>query len=144
MSEDKGFEWQFGSVSHEPDDDAKTKVVIREKVPYLFVTDVQKFDAAHPGVIMGCLNGTSIKVISQNTARRILQKNGKATDDTLKTAIYNAVIGVRSRGAVVREVKYEFQGVEYATLAESQAAQIAFLIDLGIDPTVAREKVLTA
>src|SRR5215203_2234699 len=127
-NENLGYEWRMGPVSHEPDEDS-TKVTIRETVPYMFVNDVKIFDAAHPGVLLGCVNGTSIKVISQNTARRILQKNSRVTDDVLKAAIFNAVMGVRTRTATVVTVKtYEFQGVEYATLVESQAAQIAFLI----------------
>lgn len=142
---EQGYEWHMGPVAHEPDAEGTTKVALRD-VPHIFVTDVKIFDEHFPGTILGSLNGTSLKVLSQAVARRMVLKDRKVTDEQIKSAILNAVRGIRQRGpgAIVREKVYEFQGVEYATLAESQAAQMAFLIDLGVDPELARSKVLSA
>lgn len=143
-----GFTWEMGEVSYEPKGQKGQKVSLGQ-APHVKVNDVIPFETEFPGVILGSLNGTSIKVACQATTRRMLLKvkadgGVRPSDEAMRIAVLNALRGIKNRATVIERKVYTFNGVEYATLAEAQAAQIAFLIDLGIDSDIAREKVLGA
>lgn len=143
-----GFSWESGEVSHQPDKSSRQKVSLGN-APHVKVLDVKRFEEEFPGVILASLNGTSVKVQCQGVTRRRLlavRANGgkRPTDADMRPDVLASLRGMKSRGTVVvRTVeKFIYGGIEYETAEEAQAAEIATLIDLGVDPVLAREKVL--
>ena len=144
-----GFEWQSGEVSYQPDKNSRQKVSLGD-APFCKVVDVAKFEENFPGVILASLDGTSIKVQCQGVTRRAIlftkRVGGKRPRDAqMRPDVLRSLRGMKSRTTVVVQsiTKYVYGGVEFATLEEAQAAEIATLIDLGVDPVLAREKVLS-
>lgn len=143
-----GFQWELGEVSYQPDKNSRQKVTLGDG-PHVKVVDVEKFEAEFPGVILAALNGTSIKVQCQGVTRRAFlsaKREGgrKPTDDEMRPDVLRSLRGMKSRATVVVQnvTKYVYGGVEYDTAEEAQAAEIAFLVDMGVDAATAREKVL--
>jgi hypothetical protein len=100
---DAGFEWDEGEVKYDPHKDRQ--LVSLGNAPHVKVTDVSKFEAAFPGVILGALNGTSIKVACQAVTRRALLRNRKVTVDEMKVGVLNALRGIKNRGGVVIQIR---------------------------------------
>jgi hypothetical protein len=106
------------------------------------VTDLNKF-VEHFGadVVLGILDGTSIRVMSQDVSRRGLTATPKASDDQIREAIYNRLKGVRNRGGGTREVVIHVlpNGEKYtgSDLAEFQSLYAAALVDAGVDADTA-------
>ena len=138
-----GFVWNAGPVSYVAAK-GQSPVLLSTTAPHLTVTDTQKFGEVFPGVILECLDGTSIKVLSQGVTRRMLRADRKASDRDMKIGVLDAIRGVRrSRPAtIIRERVYVVDGVEHTDVAAAQAAQMAYLIDLGVDPAIARQTAL--
>lgn len=138
-----GFTWGQGPVSYN-----KSKgnpVLLSDKAPHATVTDVEKFEAAFPGVILASLDGTSIKVLCQGVSRRILKAEPTLQDFTkIKTGILDAIRGVKARPtAFVTQKVYVVNGEEFTSLEDAQRAEIAYLVDLGVPAEVATQKVLS-
>lgn len=108
------------------------------------VTDLDKFRTFFgDAVILGILDGTSIRVMSQDVSRRLLNKGTKKATD-IQAAIVNRLRGVRnSTGGGVRTItknvyalpdgsKYEGESeVEY------QQQYAAALVDAGVPSAAA-------
>lgn len=144
-----GFVWESGEVQYQPSKTDRQKVSLGN-APHVKVVDVKRFEEEFPGVILASLNGTSIKVQCQGVTRRELlsvkANGGKRPDDeTMRPDVLRSLRGMKSRGTVIVKTveKFIYGGQEYDTAEEAQAAEIAFLVDMGVDATTAREKVLT-
>lgn len=144
-----GFEWQSGEVNYQPDKNSRQKVSLGD-APFAKVVDVEKFEENFPGVILAALDGTSIKVQCQGVTRRAIlaskREGGKRPNDAeMRPDVLRSLRGMKSRTTVVVQnvTKYVYGGVEYDTIEEAQAAEIATLVDLGVDAAIARQKVLS-
>lgn len=105
------------------------------------VTDLDKF-VKHfgPSVVLGILDGTSIRVMSQDVSRRGL--DAKQSPEQIQEAIYNRLKGVRNRGAggtteVIIHVLPD--GTKYTGTDEVEFQQLysAALVDAGVDADTA-------
>lgn len=140
-----GFVWEEGDVSYRPNPKESTKVSLG-KAPHVRVTDVGLFETYFPGVILQALDGTSVLVASQAVTRRMLKavRSGapKPTPEALRTAVINALRGIKNRGGVVIQIKafgkvFKNQD-EYMTFGRD------FLAKKGIDGDLAEEILLGA
>lgn len=140
---DFGIAWTQEPVSKQMGDHATDKKIIgTAEMP--IVEDLDKF-VAHFGaaVVLGIMDGTSVRVMAQDVNRRLIQKGQKG--DAIRDAIYNRLIGTRnaSRGAVTVTVTvYKLpDGTEYkgSDLVEYQQAYTAALVDLGTPADVAMQ-----
>jgi len=108
------------------------------------VTDLEKFRAAFSdATILGILDGTSIRVMSQDVSRRLLNKGTKAAD-VIQSAIINRLHGVRnSTGGGVRTITKNVyalpDGTKYdgESEVEYQQAYAAALVDAGVPSAAA-------
>lgn len=135
-----GFSWEYGNVSYEPENNGHK--VSLGKQPYIRVTDVMTFDANFPGTLSGT---TSVRVLCQGVTRRaeLAARAGKPTssDADKRRAILNSLRGVRTR-MVPAGPQFVYHGITYTNLADVQSAEIAFLVEHGVDETVARTSVM--
>jgi hypothetical protein len=103
-----GFEWKSGEVQYRPNPKESTKVSLGN-APHVRVTNVEKFEAYFPGVILQALDGTSVLVACQAVTRRMLKavRAGapKPTDESLRIAVINALRGIKNRGGVVIQIR---------------------------------------
>lgn len=91
-SELHGFIWSIEPVSRA---DGNTKVELG-KGPILIVTDPTSFEVQFPGVILGSLDSSSIRVKAQSVVRRMLLKDRRASVEDMEVAVVQAVAGIRS------------------------------------------------
>lgn len=135
-----GFEWKSGEVQYRPNPKESTKVSLGN-APYVRCTDVEKFEAYFPGVILQALDGTSILVACQAVTRRMLKavRAGapKPTDEQLRIAVINALRGIKNRGGVVFQIRAF--GKTFKTEAEYMEFGTAFLSGKGLDEDTIRE-----
>ena len=136
-----GIAWIQESVAKQFGDHATDKKVIgTAEMPV--VEDLSKF-VAHfgEGVVLGIMDGTSIRVMAQDVNRRLLQKGQKG--EAIRDAIYNRLVGTRnaSRGTVTVTVYKLPDGTEYKgnNEVEYQQAYTAALVDLGTPADVAMQ-----
>ena len=109
------------------------------------VEDTDKFRAHFgDGVLLGILDGTSVRVMSQDVSRRTLAKNSSAKPEDIQAAIYNRLKGVRNAGTpserIVEKKVYTLpNGETYSgsDLVEFQQLYISALMDAGVDSDVA-------
>lgn len=107
------------------------------------VNDLNKF-VEHFGeqVVLGILDGTSIRVMSQDVSRRGLTATPKATTEQIQEAIYNRLKGVRNRGAggTVEVIIHVLpNGEKFTGTDENEFQQLyaAALVDEGVDADTA-------
>lgn len=107
------------------------------------VTDLTKF-VEHFGapVVLGIMDGTSVRVMSQDVSRRGLEATPKHTPEQIQDAIYNRLKGVRNRGAATtKEIIVHIlpDGTKYTgdNLVEFQQQYAAALVDAGVDSDTA-------
>lgn len=108
------------------------------------VSDLGMFTAAYgEGVVLGSLDGTSIRVMAQDVNRSGLRKG--LTKEQIQDRIDGRLKGVRARGVpavtVVTKTVYALpDGTVYegTNEAEYQAAYMAALVDAGLDASAAR------
>jgi len=138
-----GLTFATESVSKQRGDHASDRVELGNG-QIAIVTDLEKFRTAFSDeCVLGILDGTSIRVMSQDVSRRLLNKGTKKAED-IQAAIINRLKGVRnSTGGGVRTViknvyalpdgtKYEGESeVEY------QQAYAAALVDAGVPSAAA-------
>lgn len=139
-----GIRFDTEEVSKQRGDHASDRVVIGS-AQICVVNDLDKFRTAFSdATILGILDGTSIRVLSQDVSRRNLDKGVKDAA-VLQTAIINRLRGVRNAsGGGTRTVTItkvltrlpEGQLYEGTDEAEFQAAYAAQLVDAGV-PTEA-------
>lgn len=133
-----GFEWVIEPVSKQAGPNKSDRKIVG-KGPILRVTDVAKFDATFPGVILACLDGSSIRVKAQGVVRPMLIANPNVSIDDMKDAVINNLKGVRSARRAAAPVFVGLDGKNYATQTEAAQANLAHLVDSGIPADVARQ-----
>lgn len=131
---DAGFTWELGEVQYEP---SKGHKVSLGDAPHTKVTDVSKFEAAFPGVILAALNGTSIKVACQAVTRRMKLKNRQVTEQEMRAAVVNSLRGIKNRATVV--TTFVAFGKKFATEAEALEFGREFLRSKGLDEETVEE-----
>lgn len=95
---DNGLEFVSEDVSKQRGDHATDKVVIGQ-ARIAIVRDLAKFtESFGEACVLGILDGTSVRVMSQDVSRRNIEKGVKDAD-TLDAAIVNRLRGVRNSGA---------------------------------------------
>ena len=144
-----GVSWSTETVNREPDGNASAKITATDNAQILAISDVTNFSANFPNadeILLGIVNGTSLRVMSQDVSRR----NPKKSRAELRTMILNRLQGVRNAGVrtVVTKIVEKIvkvhslpDGSTYAgdNETEFQAAYLAALVDMGLDPAKARE-----
>lgn len=143
-----GFVWEYGEVSYRPNPKESTKVSLGQ-APHVKCTDVGKFEANFPGVILAALDGTSILVACQAVTRRRLKavRSGapKPTDDELRGSVINALRGVKNRATVIeRDNWLALDQSSFKTQAEAAEHSVQLLVAKGLDEDMAREIVESA
>jgi hypothetical protein len=143
--DDYGITWSEETVKRQNGDNATDKAAIRGTAQIPVVNDLDKF-VAHFGasVVLGIMDGTSIRVMAQDVNRRMLAKGSNV--EAIREAVYNRLRGVRNAGVpTVKTVKVyilpggaEWKGTD---LTEYKAATIAALVDLGVPVETAQQKV---
>jgi hypothetical protein len=139
-----GLRFDAEEVSKQRGDNASDKTVIGIG-QIAIVTDLALFEAAMPGVVLGSLNGTSVRVMSQDVSRRSIEKGVKGAD-AIQAAVLNRLRGVRNNGGgtkIVTVTKIVHSnplpdGSQYAGTDETEyrALYAAALVDAGV-PTEA-------
>ena len=137
-----GLRFDTEEVSKQRGDHASDRVVLGNG-QIAVVTDLDKFrEAFTDSCVLGILDGTSIRVMSQDVSRRLLNKGTKKAED-IQAAIINRLKGVRnSSGGGVRTVTktvYNLpDGTKYEGDSETEYQQqyAAALVDAGV-PTEA-------
>jgi len=140
-SQDAGFTWEQGEVQYEPT--KGTKVSLGD-APHTKVTDVPKFEATFPGVILNSLNGTSIKVACQAVTRRMKLKNRQVSESEMRAAVINSLRGIKNRATVVTQRVYVWGGKEFATQELAEAGMREALEAKGLDADTIEEIVSSA
>lgn len=145
---DAGFIWEYGEVQYRPNPKESTKVSLGN-APHVKCTNVERFEANFPGVILAALDGTSILVACQAVTRRRLRavKAGapKPTDAELRTAVINALRGVRNRATVIeRDNWLALDQTSFKTREEAAEHSVQLLVAKGLDEDMAREIVESA
>lgn len=140
--EDMGISWSEEDVSRQQGPHATDRVVIgKAQIPV--VSDLDKF-RTHFGdsVVLGILDGTSIRVQAQDVSRTGIAKGLKVSE--IRERMYLRLKGIRNRplaGEVKTVVKYPLPGGAFYTgtdLVEYQQQYVAALVDLGTPAEVAR------
>lgn len=144
-----GIEWIQEPVSKQAGDHATDRQVIgNAEMP--IVKDLTKFiEGFGEGVVLGIMDGTSLRVMAQDVNRRLLPKGDRG--EVIREAIYNRLRGVRNTGTrtpVTVTVKvYSLPPMSDGTpqtykgtdLIEYQQAYLAALVDNGIEVAVAQQ-----
>lgn len=94
-----GFIWETGEVQYQPTKQG-SKVSLGD-APHVKVTNVERFEAMFPGIILAALNGTSIKVACQAVTRRMKLKDRQSAWDSMRVAVLNSLRGIKNRASVV-------------------------------------------
>lgn len=144
--EDLGIRWEQETVRHQAGDHATDKVELGQ-AQIAVVEDLDKFRrAVGDDVILGILDGTSIRVATQDTGRRVL-KQGIKSVDAMREAAWNRIVGNRASGPRVREVKvYPLPGGgkwSGTDVVEYQQSYLAALVDNGVPVDAAKAVVST-
>jgi hypothetical protein len=109
------------------------------------VTDLDKFRKAFGDeCVLGILDGTSIRVMSQDVSRRLIGKGTKGAD-AIQAAIINRLKGVRNASGGTRTVTVKVpvyalpDGTKYEGDSETeyQAQYAAALVDAGVPSAAA-------
>lgn len=138
---DLGIEFVSEEVAKQNGDNRSDKVTFHRSARIAVVRDLPKFTAAFGDeCVLGILDGTSIRVMSQDVNRRMLAKG--ATDSEIEAAIINRLRGVRnaSRGGTTTIVKYALPNGEFYTgtdEVEFQQLYTEALVAQGVPAAVA-------
>src|SRR5688500_6532166 len=113
-----GIRFDTETVSKQRGDHASDRVELGNG-QIAVVTDLEKFRAAFSDeTVLGILDGTSIRVMSQDVSRRLLNKGTKKAED-IQAAIINRLRGVRNAsGGGVRIVKVNLRNLPDGTQYE--------------------------
>lgn len=137
-----GLRFDTEEVSKQRGDHASDRVVIGNG-QIAVVVDLEKCEAAFPGLILGSLNGTSVRVVSQDVSRRCIEKGIKAAD-AIQLMILNRLKGIRTSGGVrtitVTKVTYALpDGSKYEGADEIEYQQLyaGALVEAGVPAAAA-------
>ena len=133
-----GIEFVAEEVAKQNGDHASDRATFNTKAQIAVVRDLEKF-RAHFGddTVKGILDGTSVRVMSQDVNRRLLGK-GIKDESSLQTAVYNRLKGVRTSTGGTRIVETKVymlpNGEAYKGTDESEFQQLyaAALVDAGV------------
>jgi hypothetical protein len=140
--EEMGISWSEEDVSRQQGPHATDRRVIgKAQIPV--VGDLGKF-RAHFGdeVVLGILDGTSIRVQAQDVSRTGIAKGLKVGE--IRERMYLRLKGIRNRplaGETKTVVKYPLPGGAFYTgsnVTEYQQQYVAALVDMGTPSDVAR------
>lgn len=136
----RGIAWTTEEVSERAGPNGSdTRVLGKAQIPV--VKDLSAFVKEYgEGVVLGSLDGTSIRVMAQDVNRTGLRK--KLSVEEIRTRIDGRLRGIRARGIPsVKEVQVyalpngqKFTGTDET---EYQAAYAGALVDAGVDAAVA-------
>lgn len=138
-----GLRFDTEVVSKQRGDHASDRVEIGN-AQIAVVTDLEKFRTAFSdATVLGILDGTSIRVMSQDVSRRSLEK-GVKSPDAIQAGIINRLRGVRNSGGTrtitVTKVTYALpDGTKYEGADETEYQQLfaAALVDAGVPSAAA-------
>jgi hypothetical protein len=138
-----GIRFDTEEVSKQRGDHASDRVVIGN-AQIAVVTDLDKFRTSFgDATILGILDGTSIRVMSQDVSRRSLEKGVKAAD-AIQAGVINRLKGVRNAGGTrtitVTKVSYSLpDGTKYEGADETEYQQLfaGALVDAGVPAAAA-------
>lgn len=138
-----GLRFDTEVVSKQRGDHASDRVEIGN-AQIAVVTDLEKFRTAFSdATVLGILDGTSIRVMSQDVSRRSLEK-GVKSPDVIQAGIINRLRGVRNSGGTrtitVTKVSYALpDGTKYEGADETEYQQLfaAALVDAGVPSAAA-------
>lgn len=144
--EDIGIVWKQLPVRKQAGDHATDREQYNTLAEIPVVEDLDAF-RLHFGdeVVLGILDGTSVRVSAQDVNRRALEKGIKGANDR-RMLVYNRLRGIRTqtRGTTVVEVKVRFlpNGQEYKGTDEVEFRQqfVEALVDMGVPANVAIER----
>lgn len=91
--------------------------------PNLRVTDLAKFDAAFPGVVLASVNGTSLDVMGEGVGRNAREK-GVRDPNEIKRRIVLRLLGVRAPATVLIYIGPD--GERFTDEAAAKAAWLDF------------------
>ena len=89
-------------------------------------------------------DGTSRHVTNQRIARDAKSERPLTTAETIKTAIVQNMLGMKSKRTVVKETWYVFGGQKFAALAEAQDFARKVLTEKGLPEEMIEDLVATA
>lgn len=137
--ETHGFSWSLEPVSKQAGANKSDRMELG-KGPIMVVTDITKFEATFPGAILASLDGSSIRVEAQSVVRRMLAADKSVSVDEMKDAVVNKIRGIRnkSRGTTVVTKFIGLDGQGYNSELEKKQADLAHLVDQGVEPQMAR------
>lgn len=144
-----GMVWNTETVNTAPGGNGANKTIATSDAQILSIVDIEKFRASYPhadDVLLGIANGTSLRVMAQDVNRR----NPKLSAEKRRELILNRLAGVRNAGVrtvvtvekiVTKTVRALPNGTTYDgdNETEFRAAYMAAMVDLGVDPSVARD-----
>lgn len=133
-----GIEWSAEDVQKQHGDHATDRSIIgKAQIPVL--KDMAAFRANVPdadAILLGIWDGTSARVQAQDVSRRMLAKG--ATEDVLREAIWNRLLGIRQRTAVAKTFPLpggkRYEGLN---LVEYRQQYTAALVDQGVQSDLA-------
>lgn len=140
----RGITWSVEPVSKVYGENNQSDKRVLGDAQILVVNDLEKFRAEYgDACVLGVMDGTSIRVMSQDVNRSGLAK-GLGVEE-IRSRIDARLRGTRNRpvgGVVTKEVLVYLlpngQKFEGTTLVEYQQQYLAALVDAGVDSAVAR------
>jgi hypothetical protein len=89
-----GFSWSLEPVRTDNGRD------VLGMAPIMVVTEITKFALGFPGKIEACLDGSSVRVISQRITRDMLKKNRRVSVAEMQQAVVSGILGIRTRASL--------------------------------------------
>jgi hypothetical protein len=125
-----GFTFELGALGKGTGPDK----IMYPAQPLLKVTDVAKFDAAFPGVILAHSDGQSIRVHAQRIARDLVEAEHGVKPETVKVAEIQSICF----GRVASRSGAKVTTVEVAMTTAQQAHFLAEMAEMDVDADEAR------
>lgn len=136
--EEYGFAW--GTTPIRTDGGRK---VLSNDAPCVIHKDVARMSEVFGETYFSDMaNGTSGRVRDQRIDRNMLQANARTPHEDMQIAIVESMLNIRTRRGGTVTVFRSMDGVDHKTEVEMKQANIAFLVDNGLDADKAREMVL--
>lgn len=131
-----GFKWSAETVSRDHGPNASDRRPVNNKAQIVVIFDVAKFEAAFPGYLLKCANGTSPRVECQRIGRKFTGNDIPGN----RRAVVSHMMG--SRVKLARIVSRPLpDGKTYTGTDETEYRQMyaAALVDAGVDGPLAVE-----
>jgi hypothetical protein len=140
---DRGIRWDEETVSKQAGDNRSDKVAFHLPAHMPIVVDLEKFITAvgGPQRVLDLLDGQGVRIVAQRVNRTELAKGSGV--DVIRTAVWNALIAVRSpRTTAAPKIIMVHglpNGTKYEGMNETEWRQMytAQLVDAGVDAKIA-------